>query len=368
MAPVESGERSPGGGRSRWYVGLLLLGVGLSFLYLIRSALPPFIIALFLALTLEPLVRFAERRHIPRGVAVVFIFLLLLLLLIGALIGLIPIVIQEVNDLVHNAPQYFQEARAWISRTLNTPWVQKIPGPIRERIGQEFQGLLSLFTKSLTSATGWLLGLLSRLLWLVIIPLATFYFMLDFPRMYQGLFSLLPQQHQKKGRRIVEEVFETFSAYIRGLILVSLLNGLTTMAVLWALKINYAFLLGSVAGLLYIVPYLGALVSVTLSAGVALFQYSASKALLVVLLMVLINQVLFDQIITPRVIGGQVGLHPLLSLFAMVSAGTLFGIWGIILAVPVTASLLIVLSHLIPEWIPSSSRPFQPPQKPARRR
>jgi hypothetical protein len=211
----------------------------------------------------------------------------------------------------------------------------------------------ALLTRGLESFSTFLLGLVPNLIWLVLVPLVAFYGIVDYHRIFAKLLLLTPKQSRDEVRGIASEVTVVFSKYLRGLGLICLLNMLATLVVLFLFPATrpYAAALGLIAGVLYAVPYLGAICSTGLIALVALSSPDGggvAMMLWVTLAMVALHQLFFDQVLAPRILGGHVGLHPILSILALMTGSTLFGIGGMLLAVPVAASVQIVVLHLVP--------------------
>ncbi|MDI6827371.1 MAG: AI-2E family transporter, partial [Armatimonadota bacterium] len=192
---------------------------------------------------------------------------------------------------------------------------------------------------------------LSKAIWLVLIPLSAFYFLNDIERIRRKSALLIPKQYRERVIEVASRVGRVFSSYVRGLIVVCLLYSIGTTIILMIIKLKYGIILGLLAGVLYAVPYIGA-ITITLLVflvGLATYQHGAfAHATLAGLLMIALNQT-FDLGITPRILGKSVGLHPILSLMALLAGGKLFGIVGMILAVPVAASIQEIVFEFYPE-------------------
>jgi predicted PurR-regulated permease PerM len=148
---------------------------------------------------------------------------------------------------------------------------------------------------------------------------------------------------------VVSEITTFFGKYVRGLFIVCSLNAVVTGFLLTLFHLPYAVVLGLIAGTLYAVPYVGLVLNVALIGLLALVTTTPAKTLAIVACLILLHQVLFDQVITPRVLGRQVGVHPILAIIALMSGNALAGPLGMLIAVPIAASLQIVLVHLIPK-------------------
>ncbi|MBW3621929.1 MAG: AI-2E family transporter [Armatimonadetes bacterium] len=334
--------------------GALLAALGLLFLWNVRSILPPFLIAFLVAILMDPLIRKWEAKGWPRSRSVPLLFLLLIVIVIGALSWGIPVLYKQVVDLITNAPTYIEQAQAQSNELLQSGPFRRLPLTVREPLERQISHLaertLEWIPVALTRVSGLFGSTLSHLLWLVITLLATFYCMLDLPKIEIATLRLIPIRHRARVQALATEVTGVFSSYLRGLLIVCALYGVGVWLILKPFGIPHPLALGALAGVFYMVPYLGALVTTIIVGFVAFFSSTLAKTLAVLVVMTLLHQI-FDYGITPRILGGQVGLHPLASLFAMVAGATLFGVVGIILAVPVAASLLILLRNLYPRLL-----------------
>ncbi len=325
-------------------------------IWLIREVLPPFLVSVALALLLDPLLDRMEARGMRRAAAVALVFSLLLGVFFGLLAYVVPLAIGQVSDLLQNLSSYGTRLEAplrnWLVeheeqlRRLNLPVsVTELQQQYGSQVVSAVQGLLrNLFTTLQASA--------GALGWAVIVPIVTLYLMLDLDRMRERVFHLVPAHRRDTVMSLVSRVGDVFTAYLRGLTAICCCFGLTLYLVLGlGFRLPYALILGLVAAVLYAVPYLGQLalllaaVAVSWATGHAL-PYVGGVAIAVVA----VGQ-LYDQLITPRVIGRQVGIHPVLGLFALTVGGHLFGLGGMVVAVPVAASVRVVLIHLFPRLV-----------------
>jgi predicted PurR-regulated permease PerM len=326
---------------------LALATLGLFFLWKVRSALAPFLVALLIATVIDPVLQKLERRGWPRRRSVPLLFLLFLMIGTGVVLWIFPYFLDQLYGLTINFSKSVTETQAQIDRIMQQPMIRRIPESIRTPITQQLTRAAEFLPQALSSVTAFFFAAVSRVLWLVITLLATFYMLLDLPEINRSFMRWIPFHSRKRVFEVGSDVAAVFASYIRGLVIVCLLNGMAVAIVLSLMRVPNALAIGAIGGTLYMVPYVGALVNVAISGLVALFAYNVTKAIWVVAVMLILHQI-FDYGITPRILGKQVGLHPLASLFAMVTAGTLFGITGVILAVPVAASIVVVLRHLYP--------------------
>ncbi len=176
-----------------------------------------------------------------------------------------------------------------------------------------------------------------------------FYFLADYHTI-MGKTLLFVRPEKRAGMlKLLNDVVAVFGNYVRGVVLMMLLDIVVTYCILRFLNVQYAETVAVVAGILYAIPYLGAIVSTILIGLVAYSGAGLAKALLVLGIMIFVHQIVFDQIVAPRIIGRQVGLHPLWAISAMMIGGTLLGVGGTLLAIPLAAGAQVVLVHLYPK-------------------
>lgn len=345
---------------------LLLAGITLYFLWLVQSILPPFLIAFFLAALLDPTLRYHAQRGRSRVRTILMIYLLTLSTAILALVILVPRVSTQLEDVTGNFSSYYDNIQKTTTQFLqkNEKTLVKL-GLKRENLNQMFNQrsgpVKNAIAAVLGGITGFLTGIASKALWLVVIPIAGFFFMRDYPLLRARLIALWPEPYQDRVDVISREIVDVFSAYLRGLTKICALFGFAAFLILSFYGVPYALLLGMLAGLFYAIPYVGQLVTATvvgmvsysMGAHTSLFFWHVEAnsilfALTVVLSMIVMNNI-FDQLVYPFVVGQSVGIHPVVNIFALSAGATLLGIWGMLLAVPVAASIQIVLMYCFPK-------------------
>lgn len=338
----------------RWGWILLATAFVVYIAYLVREIWLPLTIALLIAMVLDPVVDRMERRGYKRLTGSIIIFVGFFTVLGTVLYFAVPAIVTQAQEVAGQLGKYVPSAEepARMPKPLMTLLTRtKAPPAVRNGIEKGASQISVALTRSSTWVSQHGMELVSNLIWIVIIPIVSFYALKDFHLILGKGLLLVPRERRPFVQTMVSEVTSIFASFIRGLGLVSALNGLATWLLLAILGIPNAFALGMIAGLLYSVPYLGAITTIVLVAGVTLISKSdnINFVILVVGLNVLLHQVIFDQFITPRVLGGQVGLHPILSIISLLVGNVLLGIMGMILAVPVAASIQIIIVALVPK-------------------
>lgn len=361
--------------------GLLVTAlIAVYFLVRVQGILPPFIIAFFLAALLDPTLRHMEAHGRSRVYAIGIIYLAALCIVVALAVFVVPSVVNQFSELSGNLDSYYanlsKSANNFLtqhSRELSRLGIKqhKLDDVIRARS----VAIQASITAAIVGASGLVQELLGKVIWLVIIPISGFFFMRDFPAIRTRLIALFPQQHHEMVDKMSREIVDIFSAYLRGLAKIGTMYAATACFIFWLFGVRYALFLGLLAGLFYLIPYVGQVLTSICAGTVAYLMdqhtamfvwqvpaHSITYALVVVVCIVIANNA-FDQIMYPRVVGASVGLSPVVSIFALMSGATLFGVWGMLLATPIAASLQIILTYFFPrltQELPVDLRDPQP--------
>jgi predicted PurR-regulated permease PerM len=327
-----------------WVAGILLLAY---MAYTVREIWLPLGLAFLIAMMLDPVVDRMELRGWSRAWASTFIFGSFLIIVGGLAFLAVPYATSELNTLQTGFERHFPDSshiglfksfrHLGLSPSLSNASVTVV------------ETARSSLERSSNSFSDYGMSLIANLIWIVIVPIVAYYALRDFHTILGKSLLLVPPQRRDLIKTIVTEVTGVFAKYLRGLAIVSALNGIATAVLLIAIGVPGGLVVGAIAGLLYGVPYLGALITLALTGAVAFVGGGPDLAILAVGLSVLLHQIVFDQIISPRVLGAQVGLHPILSIIALLSGHLLLGIPGMILAVPVAACIQIAVLAIIPK-------------------
>lgn len=334
-----------------------LAALGLYLLYRLGPLIPPALVASMIALTLTPEVDRLERQGLwghrfPRGAAIGIIYVLFLSLFALLVKGLSLVSIQMTDLIQQHFGRYLRATPAQVV-TLTSDWMQAhhFPEALRNPVLAQAKHVPELLTQGMAWFGSNLPGLAGNLVWVIIVPIIAFFLLLDFNKILGKGLLLVPQVRREGLLTVVTEVIAVFGGYVRGVLTVTALDMAVIFVVLWVAGLrDYALSVALTAGLLYTVPYFGALAATVLIGLVTLATLGLVPAVIVVLVMIFIQQIVFDTILAPRIIGGSVHLHPLLTLFALMGGYTLFGIGGTLLAVPLVAAFQVILVHLFPQF------------------
>ncbi len=318
-------------------------------LVLLEPILMPFFVGMILAYLGDPLTDWLEAKGLSRRLAVSVVFLVLSLFLAVAFVILIPLMGRQLGQLIEALPGVFN----WVQAVV-LPWVREVSGlDFSTDFDQLRQGLMANWKETGTFAAG-ILAQVSRsglalAIWignLALIPVVTFYLLLDWDRLKRRVRDLLPRRYEPTVTRLAIQCDEVLSAFLRGQLLVMLSLGIVYAVGLTLLGIQFGVLIGIVAGLASIIPYLGVIVGLAIAAIVAFFQYGDVLHLLGVAAVFGIGQMLEGMLLQPLLLGDKIGLHPVAVIFAVLAGGQLFGFTGILLALPVAAMVMVLLRYL----------------------
>jgi len=315
--------------------------------WLVRIIWVPLGLALILAMVLDPIVDRMEARGWNRTWATAFIFGAFLLIAGGLLALSLPYLMAQGSQMQAQFQRYFPDGSPdGLARSLHK---MNVPEGTANIAAKTMGSLEQEWARSTSSVVGYGILFASNLVWVVIIPIVAFYALRDFHLIMAKALLVVPFRNRSVVQTAVVEITAVFGKYLRGLAIVSALNGVATFLLLQALGVPSALLLGALAGLLYSVPYVGAVLTVALTAAVSFLGGGLNLMLAAVGASIFLHQILFDQIVTPRILGGHVGLHPILSIIALLVGNLLLGIVGMILAVPVAACIQIAVLAVLPK-------------------
>lgn len=331
-------------------IGLLIAaGAGLVyFLWLVRAILYPFFIAFALAYILNPAVCLLTGRGVPRVPAILILYALL-----GGIAGLVgiflaPVLLRELREFAAQVPEFTRQAQLLAGEMQQRYDSVLLPDVLQPVMHEAITGMeigLQQFIRDLFNG---ILILLTHTIGLVIAPVLTFYILHDWQAMGDMLKGIIPLNWRRDFLLMTEEIDSVLSGVIRGQLSVGLLVMVLVSAGLYVIGLDFAILIGIFAGLLDVVPYFGAVVGAIPAVLLALL-HSPAVALKVILLFFVVHQ-LEGSILAPKILGDNVGLHPLSVVFALFVGGELCGLLGLLLAVPVAAVLKVIAKHAL-EWL-----------------
>lgn len=324
-----------------------VIGVGL-FFYFLEPILTPFLAGAILAYLGNPFVLRLMKWHIPRTLSVIIVFLIMFSLLILLTLGLIPLIGSQFLILMDDVPNTVN----WFQNTL-LPWVNVHLGT-QDLINTETikQTIADNWTKAGSIATWFLkttlhsgVAIIQWGLVFLLTPVVTFYLMRDWQELLSGIRKLLPRRIEPTVVMLAKNCDEVLSAFFRGQLLVMLSLGVIYAVGLTIVGLKVGIVIGLIAGLLSIVPYLGSIVGISSASIAAYLQFNSFTHVVLVWIVFLIGQSIEGTLLTPNLVGNRIGLHPVAVIFAVLTGATLFGFFGVLLALPVASVLMVLLRY-----------------------
>ena len=345
----------------QWRVwGLAALGF-VALLWLLGDMLVPFVTGAAIAYFLNPVVSRLTGAGMPRALAVTLLMLAVIGVVVLAGLLIIPAVVTQMVQLTEAAPellaqlQEFLRARFPDSDALEDTVKSSLVAmgdTIRDRGAELAQGVLRSVS-----------GLVSTLIFLVITPVVAFYLLLDWPRVVEGADDLLPRQHAPVIRDLANDIDRSIAGFVRGQVTVCLILAAYYATALGLVGLQFGLAIGVIAGLISFIPYIGAIVGGVLAIGVALWQFWGEPgSIAAVLVIFAVGQLLEGNVLVPRIVGNSVRLHPVWLLFAVSAFGMLFGFTGMLVAVPLAASIGVLVRFGLAQY--RDSRLYQPDPAP----
>lgn len=328
--------------RSNWLIALALIGV---LLYLLAPILTPFVAAALLAYIGDPLADGLQRLKMPRTLAVVCVFLLTFSLLGLLVLLVLPLIQTQVGALLNSLPGIVAE--------VEQVWLPRLTAFLGDTSGEEV-GLAAFLADYSDMAASWGSGMLQSIsksggavaaavISLFLIPILTFYLLRDWDWIMQRIAALIPSRQRETVLMLARETDDVLGAFLRGQILVMFALSVIYTVGLTIVGVKYAVAIGVVAGLVSFVPYLGFVFGIALAGITVVMEPEPLLLLLGVLATFAIGQFIEGSLLTPKLVGDRIGLHPVLVIFAIAAGGQLFGFFGILLALPAAAVLSVLV-------------------------
>lgn len=330
------------------------IGVGLLFLWLMAKLGPilaPFLLAAILAYICNPLVDRLEQRKLPRILAVMVVMLGLLGVFVALILLLLPLLREEARALMTRLPDlldlYNTQVAPWIKQNFGFQLRLRLdPASVKRLVSDNADSLQSIaqsLFESLKIGGAALMGLIANLL---LAPVVMFYLLLDWHDFLARAEGLIPRPWQAKVQTLVREVDAVLSEFLRGQLSVMLALAAFYSLGLWLGGLAFALPVGILTGLLIFIPYLGYAIGFVLALTAALLQFEGWSPIVGTLVVFGIGQALESVYLTPRLVGERIGLHPLAVIFALLAFAQLFGFFGVLLALPASAALLVGLREV----------------------
>ena len=318
-------------------------------MWLLGDVLLPFVIGGAIAYFLDPIADRLERMGLSRVAATASITIAPVLLFVLVALLVIPALVGQMIDLFDTFPQLMRDLQTFLTNRF--PSLLEDGSALRQTLTQIGATIQSRGADVLESVLGSAWSFINVIVLLVIVPVVSVYLLLDWDRMIAQIDDLLPRDHAPVIRQLSKEIDATLSSFLRGMGTVCLILGTYYAIALMVVGLNFGLAVGFIAGLVTFIPYLGALIGGTLAIGLALFQFWGDWASIgMVAGIFMIGQVVEGNVLTPKLVGCSVGLHPVWLLLAPSVFGALFGFVGMLVAVPVSAALGVIARYAVDRY------------------
>ncbi|MDP9196911.1 MAG: AI-2E family transporter [Pseudomonadota bacterium] len=356
--------------RKHWFFWFIMLGSIFLGLWLTSKVLLPFVAGFALAYMLDPLVDRVVGLRLSRGWATAAVLMIFVIIVALIILLIAPVLAEQTVSLIHAIPGYIDHVREHI-----LPQIQHYIRQLSPRDADQLKQAASNFTGT---AVSWAtvvagtvvsggLALVDIAGLLFITPVVAFYLLRDWDLIVARIDEWLPRPLVPVIREEARQINVTLSGFIRGQAAVCLILGLFYGIALSLAGLQFGLAIGLIVGLLSFMPYVGSLVGFVASTGVALFQFDDWVRVLIVVGIFFLGQAIEGNFLTPRLVGGKVGLHPVWVIFALLAGGSLFGFLGVLLAVPVAAVIGVLVRFALRRYLNSSyyqgqTLPAPPPE------
>lgn len=333
--------------RHSWWLLVTAAVVVLLFYYL-GPVLTPFLLGALLAYICNPLVHRLERYRVPHLLAVILVLLLVVGIFVALIGVMIPLLESQIALLIERLPDYVENLRSKIE-----PWLLQHFGialqldkeHLSAAVSEHWRSAGGFAQRMLPSLKTGGLALINFFVNLVLVPVVLFYVLRDWDSLLRRVDELVPLRWRDTVHMLARQIDDLLGAFFRGQLSIMVLMAIFYILTLWAIGLDLAFPIGVISGLLTFVPFLGVFTGVALATLAGLMQFGSFMDLLPIWGIFIIAQPLEGYVFTPWLVGDKIGLHPVMVIFAVLAFGAIFGFFGVLLALPASAVLLVLLRY-----------------------
>ena len=334
-----------------WHSGLLLTALLMfgALLWVLSPILAPFLAAIILAYIFNPLVNWLAAHNVPRGAGTVLAVLLLVIIVATLLVIVLPLFYKEISQLTALIPNFLEHLKSTVVPWLNSRLGIEIaldPASFRQFMQDNLSDSGGIAKRVFVSVGTGGLAVVGILVTLALIPIVFFYVLRDWPLLVGNVNDMVPRRIHATVTGIAAEIDAVLSEFLRGQLLVMLIMAAFYVIGLWAVGLKFALPVGLITGLLVFVPYLGVGMGMVLGTVAAVIQFDALLGVALVWGVFGAGQIVESFFVTPKFVGRRIGLHPVAVIFALLAFGQVFGFFGVLLALPASAAILVGLRRL----------------------
>ena len=324
---------------------LVLVAIaGLYFLYRVRIILIPFIFAFFIVYLLNPLVKIIENKKVPKYWAIFGVYVAVFLVLVLAVVFGVPHIFEELTRLGRAIPEITGEIKGIVDHIETRYSSFTLPEAIKQVIDERILHIEKLLLNTARADTAAFVNIFSYLLGFIVAPIFAFYILKDLEQIKTSLTLTIPRKYRSDVLAIGRDLNDIMSGFLRGHLLICVIVGILTGTGMFIIGLDFALIVGVIAGVAELVPYLGPFICAIPTVSLALLI--SRKTALYAVIVILIVQQLENAVLSPKILGQSLGLHPLAVIFAIMAGGELYGFLGILLAVPTAAAIKVILRYM----------------------
>lgn len=321
----------------------------LALMYLLGDVILPFIVGAAFAYFLDPVADRLEKLGLSRVAATAVITVFAIVLVVLLVLSIIPSLISQLTALVNAAPQIAARLQGFLLERF--PELSDSTSTARQTLAQIASAIQARGAELANGLLSSALSILNAVIFIVVVPVVAFYLLLDWDKLMARIDSLVPRDHAPTARQLGAEINTVIAGFVRGQVSVCLILGTFYAAALMVAGLQYGLIVGAIAGAITFIPYVGSLVGGALAIGLALFQFWGEPVYIgIVAAIFVFGQFVEGNILTPKLVGESVGLHPVWLLFALSLFGSLFGFAGMLVAVPVAAAIGVITRFGITQY------------------
>jgi predicted PurR-regulated permease PerM len=349
--------RPPPTRAQRITLGVALLVVVWLALELFSSVLAPFAAAAVLAYALDPPTTYLTRLGLPRGLAALSMILALIVALLLFALLLYPLILAQIGLFIHRVPQYVQLLQVWareaITNLQDSFGTDVVNNRLRDLVSSQAGNMLSVVTSTLTGVIGSGMAIFNVLTLTVVTPVVGFYLLRDWPKVIRLIDSWLPRRYAGVIRAQAREVDRILSAWVRGQAMCCLILAVYYALALTLAGLDLGLIVGMAAGLLSFIPYVGSITGGVTAIALALAEFPTWHGVILVACVLVVGQILEGYVIYPRFLGDRVELPAVWVIFALFAGGAALGFLGIMLAVPIAATIGVLCRFWLRRYLAS---------------
>lgn len=316
----------------------------------------PLVISMLLYYLIKPIVALVEKTGLNRTLSILVVFAFLALLLVWGIASAIPSLQSQILLLIRNAPSYIARANREAERWLNLPFLSNFRGDLEVMLSDFSARMISYAENFSSSALVWVGNFASAVarvaVAIILSPFILFYFLKDGQKMKEGFVSVLPPRFRQTTVRMLSDINRQFEGYVQGQVTVAIVVAFMFCIMFKIVGLRYGMTFGIMAGFLNMIPYLGSFLAMVPVVIMGLVQGPVMLAK--VLVIFVIEQTIEGRFVSPLVLGNKLSIHPITIMFILLTAGSLYGVWGVLLGIPIYASIKVVVKEIF-DWYRSVS-------------